>query len=411
LTSRNLHRLNARTVASLLKAGAKSGRHADGGGLYLSVGPGGGRRWVFLFRWHGRLREMGLGSAFDVSLQRARERAGEARALKAEGQNPLDTKRAAAEIPAFGPFALEMVEEWRPDWRNPKHAAQWKSTLESGAAKLKLIPVDKVDTEDVLRVLKPIWAKTPETASRLRGRIARVLDAAAAKGFREGENPARWKGHLDHLLPKPPKLSRGHHPAMSYADVPEFFRALKAREGMGARALEFLIYTAARSGEVRGATWAEMDLENNLWIVPGERMKAGKAHRVPLTDESVAVLKAVQPASGGKPDAIVFPGTHCKPLSDMSISAVLRRMGYASQQASVHGFRSSFRDWAGEVSTFPREVAEAALAHMVGNEVERAYRRGDALQKRRKLMQAWAGYLEAGAAPSGDVVTLRRGVG
>ena len=306
MASRNLYRLNARAVASLLKADAKPGRHADGGGLYLSVGQGGARRWVFLYRWHGRLREMGLGSAFDVPLMRARERAGEARALKAEGRNPLDVKRATAEVPEFGRFALQMVEEWRSQWRNPKHAAQWKSTLKDGAAKLKAIPVDKVDTEDVLRVLKPIWTKTPETASRLRGRIARVLDAAAAKGLREGENPARWKGHLDHLLPKPPKLARGHHPAMPYADVPEFCHALKAREGMGARALEFLIHTAARSGEVRGATWAEMDLENKLWTVPGERMKAGKPHRVPLTDEAVAVLKAVRPASGGEASAVIF---------------------------------------------------------------------------------------------------------
>lgn len=391
--SRMLNKMSARTVAALMREDAKPGRHGDGGGLYLSVGPGGARRWVYLFRWRGKLKEMGLGSARAVSLAKARERAADARGKVAEGVNPIAAKRASTAIPEFGAFAAEVVESLAPQWRNPKHREQWKATLENDAAALAHISVDRIETEDVLGVLKPIWSNKPETASRLRGRIERVLDAAKAKGYRDGENPARWKGHLANLLPARQKLTRGHHPAMPYADMPEFMDALKKRKGVSARALEFLILTAARSGEVRGARWSEMDLQKQVWTVPAERMKAGKEHRVPLTAEAVAILEAIKPLTGGAPEALVFPGTKGKALSDMSLAAVLRRMKIPASKASVHGFRSTFRDWAGEASTFPRELAEAALAHAVGDAVERAYRRGDALEKRRRMMEAWAAHL------------------
>lgn len=388
--SRMLKKMSARTVAALMRKEAKPGRHGDGGGLYLSVGPGGARRWVFLFRWRGKLKEMGLGSARDVPLARAREKAEDARAKVADGVNPITARRAAAAIPEFGVFAAEVVESLAPQWRNPKHREQWKSTLQNDAAALAHIRIDLVETEDVLGVLTPIWSEKPETASRLRGRIERVLDAAKAKGYRDGENPARWKGHLANLLPARQKLTRGHHPAMPYTEMPEFFAELRKREGISTRALEFLILTAARSGEVRGARWSEFDLRKQIWTVPAERMKAGKAHRVPLTAEAIAIVSRLKPLSNGDPHALVFPGMKGKPLSDMSLSAVLRRMKIPASKASVHGFRSSFRDWAGEISTFPRELAEAALAHAVGDAVERAYRRGDAIEKRRRMMKAWS---------------------
>lgn len=403
-----LNKMSARTVATLMREDAKPGRHGDGGGLYLSVGPGGARRWVFLFRWRGKLKEMGLGSARSVSLAKARERAAGARETVAEGVNPIAARRASAAIPEFGAFAVEVVESLAPQWRNPKHREQWKATLANDAAALSHMSLDRIETEDVLGVLKPIWSDKPETASRLRGRIERVLDAAKAKGYRDGENPARWKGHLANLLPARQKLTRGHHPAMPYAEAPEFCDALKKREGVSARALEFLILTAARSGEVRGARWSEMDLQKQIWTVPADRMKAGKAHRVPLTAEAVAILEAIKPLTGGEPDALVFPGTKGKPLSDMSLAAVLRRMKIPASKASVHGFRSSFRDWAGEASTFPRELAEAALAHAVGDAVERAYRRGDALEKRRRMMEAWASQLVRAPA---QIITISGGVG
>lgn len=389
--ARQLNRLSARAVATL----AKPGRHADGGGLYLSVGPGEARRWVFLFRWRGRLREMGLGGLSSVPLAKARVRAADARALVADGINPLDAKRASEAVPTFGEMADAVVTALGPQWRNEKHRAQWSATLTTDAASLRPIRVDRVETVDVLATLKPIWSEKPETASRLRGRIERVLDAAKAKGFREGENPARWRGHLDHLLPKRQKLTRGHHAALPFADVPAFVADLRERNATAALALEFLILTAARSGEVRGATWAEIDATAKVWTVPASRMKAGRVHRVPLSASALAVLEKVRVLSGGKPDATVFPGL--KPgsnLSDAAFNALLIRMGIDRAKVTPHGFRSSFRDWAGEASTFPRELAEAALAHVVGDQTERAYRRGDALEKRRKLMDAWAAFCE-----------------
>lgn len=389
---RQLNRLSARKVATL----DLPGRHADGGGLYLSISKDGRRRWVFLYRRGKRLREMGLGSPRDVPLARAREKAARARELVADGRDPLAEKRVTQEAKTFKTLADEYIAAMEPQWRNEKHAAQWAMTLREYAAPLRALPVAAIGTDDVLTVLRPIWATKPETASRLRGRIERVLDAGKAQGLRTGENPARWRGHLDHLLPKRQKLSRGHHSAMAYAEVPDFLVRLRASSGIAARALEFTILTAARSGETLGATWPEVDLSTKVWTVPPVRMKAGREHRVPLCGRTMAILAEMK-ALGLENNPFVFPGQRAgKGLSVMALEMVLRR---AKLEATPHGFRSAFRDWVGEETAFPREVAEAALAHLVGDEVERAYRRGDALEKRRALMEAWAAYLGRGGVP------------
>lgn len=398
--SRTLNRLKSRQVETL-----GPGRHADGGGLYLDRDENGRSRWVFMWTRNGKRREMGLGPANKdgVSLGKAREAAAAARQALLDGSDPIEArdaaKRTPAPVPNFGEMADELVKALGSQWRNPKHRAQWSMTLKVYAKPLRSLPVNRIDTEAVLEVLKPIWLAKPETASRLRGRIERVLDAAKAKGHRNGENPARWRGHLDHLLPKRQKLTRGHHEALAYADLPGFVGELRGREGVAALALEFLILTAARSGEVRGAKWSEVDLKAKVWTVPASRMKAGREHRVPLSARAVEILEHVQPLATGKPDkAYVFPGPAAtKPLSENAFGALLKRM---KVEVTAHGFRSTFRDWAGEVSTFPREVAEAALAHVVGDATERAYRRGDALEKRRRLMDAWAGYSAPRAAGS-----------
>ena len=334
--ARKINRLNARAVATL----AEHGRHADGGGLYLSISPNGGRRWVFLFRWHGKPTEIGFGSARDVTLARARELASQARAKLAEGINPKDARKPP-EGATFGECADRLIEAMRPSWRNGKHVAQWEMTLRDYAAPLRRLPVDKIATDDVLSVLKPIWNEKPETASRLRGRIERVLDAAKAQGLRNSENPARWRGHLDQLLPKRQRLTRGHHAAMDYADVPAFVAKLQARQATAALALEFAVLTAARSGEVLGARWAELDLDRAVWIVPPARMKAGREHRVPLSMQALRIVTAMHEASNGD---FVFPGQKSgTPLSVMALEMVLRRMKI--EDATVHGFRSAFSDW------------------------------------------------------------------
>lgn len=383
------------------------GRHADGAGLYLIVDAGGAKRWAFIYRWKepgtpgvGRLREMGLGSYLAVSLASAREEASKARAQIAKGIDPITARKADRAIPTFGDFADQVVEDFSPQWRNPKHRAQWKSTLTNDAAQLRSLAVDTVTTDQVLKVLKPIWLTKPETASRLRGRIERVLDAARAKGYRSGENPARWRGHLDNLLPKRQTLSRGHHEAMPYEDVPKFMAALRGREGFSARALEFVVLTAARSGEVRGAQWKEINLKAKVWTVPAARMKTAREHRVALSEAAVKLLEAVRDV---RCNDFVFPGNSADGgLSVMAMEMVLRRM---KVDVTVHGFRSSFRDWVGEETSFPSDIAEAALSHRVGDAVERAYRRGDALEKRRKLMEAWANFCDG---RQGKVVRLER---
>lgn len=416
-----INRLTARTVQTI----SESGRHADGNGLYLVVdkagadGKGGAKRWVYLFREGKRLREMGLGGLASVSLAEARVAAEAARKARGSGQDPIAQRRAGANMPlveTFGHFADELVTALAPGFRNAKHIAQWRMTLsiekdeagdwvDSGyCTALRPKALDKITTEDVLGVLRPIWQTKPETASRVRGRIERVLDAAKAKGLRSGENPAAWRGHLANLLPKRKKLSRGHHAALAYSDVPSFMAELRGRSALAARALEFTVYTAARSGETLGARWSEIDRENWVWTVPANRMKAGRIHRVPLSGPAQALLKSLA-AAGAEAEAFVFPGNKKdRPLSVMSMEMVLRRM---KRVVTVHGFRSSFRDWCFEESAFPSEIAEAALAHVTGDATERAYRRGDALKKRGELMDAWAGFCSSPAtktkAPEGDL--------
>lgn len=405
-----INKLSAKAVEAL----SKPGRHSDGGGLYLKVLPDGRRQWVFMYRWQGKQKEMGLGAFLPVNatkgqryefvtLAEARQKATDARAAIAQGVDPMQARNKASGVPLFGEFADALIDDLASGFRNEKHLAQWRMTLGDTYCKtIRNKPVDQITTADVLEVLKPVWQKKAETASRIRGRIERVLNAAKAKGYRSGENPAAWRGHLANLLPKRQKLQRGHHAAMPFEDVPAFLAGLRDRPATAARALEITILTAARSGEVYGATWSEIDLKAQVWTVPAARMKAGRDHRVPLTPRAVAILEEMKKL-GSEPDAYVFPGQkRDRPLSNMAMDMILRRMEVA---VTVHGFRSSFRDWAGEVSAFPREVAEAALAHVVGDETERAYRRGDALAKRRKMMEAWANYCE----PKGkNVVAFKR---
>ena len=366
------------------------GRHADGGGLYLVIDKSDSRRWVFLFTLAGRRREMGLGSVRALPLPQARAKAQEAREQVAAGIDPIEARARptiAPVRPTFGEIATAYMADREAYWKNPKHRQQWRNTLEKGAASLWAMRVDEIATDHVMAVLRPIWSAKPETARRIRGRVERILDAARASGHRSAENPARWRGHLDVLLPRPAILTRGHHAAMPYKDVPAFIVALRARHAVSARALEFLILTAARSGEVRKMTWGEVDLDDGLWMVPADRMKAKRPHRVPLTREAVACLP-----DPGAPADLIWPGPRSgKPQSDMVFTALLKRMGMGAFTA--HGFRSAFRDWAADETDHPREVAEAALAHLVGDATERAYRRGDALAKRRHLLTDWSAFV------------------
>lgn len=392
----SLCKLSAKQVENL-KA---PGRYSDGGNLYLLITPSGAKRWLFLYRWRGRLREMGLGGVTKVSLAKAREKAAEARQSLGEGKDPLDEKRALEAIPTFGEMADQYIADHAPNWRSAKHKAQWAMTLTEYAAPIRPMRVDAITTEDVLRVLRPLWQSRPETASRLRGRIEAVLDAARARGFRSDQNPAVWKGHLSHLLGRQQKLNRGHHAAMPFAEVPGFMSMLRANDCISARALEFAILTAARTGEAIGATWSEIDLAARVWSIPAGRMKAGRPHRVPLSDDAATLLEKLGP---GSPEAFLFPGGRARPLSNMAMQMLLRGM---QPGFTVHGFRSTFRDWAGEATSFPREVAELALAHVVGDQTEQAYRRGDALERRREMMEAWARF--CGAPTGANVVLLLR---
>lgn len=388
----SINRLSARTVSSL----KVPGKYADGAGLYLEIDPGLAKRWTFIFQWHGQRKQMGLGSVSTVSLAEAREQALAARKMIQANVNPIEARKADREGKTFGDVADQVLASLLPSMSNPKHRAQWETALKKSAAPLRSKRVDEITTEDVLSVLRPVWTRTPETASRLRGRIERVLDAAKAKGLRKGENPARWRGHLDVLLPRRRTLVRGHHSAMSYEGLPQFMAALRSRQAVAARALELTILTGARTGETLGMRWSEVDEAEAVWNVPAERMKARVAHRVPLTPTALAVLEKVRPLKGKKADALVFPGQRAVQLSQMSMMMLMRRMG--QDAFTVHGFRSTFRDWAGDCTNFARELIEASLAHAVGNAVERAYRRSDAFAKRRRLMEAWSGYCSRVAA-------------
>jgi integrase len=378
----------------------RTGLHAVGGaaGLGLKVMPSGSRAWVLRTVVAGKRREYGLGGFPTVTLASARERAKAMLDQLFEGIDPAVTKMQAKSALAaqraravnFKTLAEQYISQHEASWKNAKHAAQWASTLETYVYSVcgHMVAAD-IDTATVLRVLEPIWKEKTETASRLRGRIEAVLDYAAAKGLREGPNPARWKGNLALTLPAKRKISPvEHHPAIPVQDMPKFFKSLQQREGTAARALEFLVLTAARSGEVRGAYWSEIDLAKKIWTVPAERMKAKREHRVPLSTQAITLLKSLPSKRLG---GLVFPGSRATmKLSDMALTALMRRMEVA---AVPHGLRSSFRDWVGEETSFPREVAEMALAHTVGNAVEAAYRRGDLFEKRRAMMEDWATYL------------------
>jgi integrase len=366
----------------------KPGRHSDGGGLYLNVSATGAKSWLFMWVKNGKRWEMGLGPYPAISLKSARERAGNCRNQVAEGLNPI-VERDRQVGKTFGECADEYISTMERNWRNEKHRQQWRMTLDVYCKGIRSRSVAEIDTGDVLAVLTPLWSDKNETASRLRGRIENVLDYARSKGWRTGENPARWRGHLKNVLPARTKLSRGHHAAMRYQDVPDFMARLREREALAARALELLILTAARSSEVLGAKWSEVDLETALWTVPANRMKAAEEHVVPLSKDALRLLKDLNEV---KVSEYIFPGQKTdKPLSAMSMQMALRRMQVAN--ATPHGFRSAFRDWCGDETSFPREIAEAALAHKVGSAVEQAYRRGKAVEKRRALMEAWASYL------------------
>ncbi|MEM7776349.1 MAG: integrase arm-type DNA-binding domain-containing protein [Pseudomonadota bacterium] len=371
---------------------AKPGRYTDGKGLMLLVKPSGARSWVLRYQLDGRRRDMGLGPYPEVTLAAAREKALRARRQLVDGIDPLTVE--PARVMTFRAAADELIESKQPGWRNPKHAKQWPSTLNKHVyPMIGELSVDAITTEHVLSVLRPIWTKNTETASRVRQRIEAVIDYAASKGMRDGPNPARWRGHLQNILPKPSSVRAvRHHPAMDWRDLPEFMVELADRDGVSARALSFLILTAARSGEVRGMRWGEIDRKAKVWTVPADRMKAGKEHRVPLSDEAIAVLGAAD-----ERDQLVFPtpSDANRALSDMALTSVLRKMGQT--EITVHGFRSTFRDWAGETTSFPREVIEAALAHRLKDKAEAAYARGDLFNKRCELMEAWSRFAEANA--------------
>ena len=341
---------------------------------------------------------MGLGATHTIGLAEAREKARECRRLRLDGIDPIEARKAArsrarlaaATATTFKDCAERYIASHQAGWRSRVHAAQWPSTLGRYVYPVfGLVPVQAVDVGLVLKVLEPIWTAKPETASRVRGRIESVLDWATARGFRQGENPARWRGHLENLLPKKTKLRRiEHHAALPYAELSKFMAELRRQEGIAAKAFEFAILTVARTGEVIGARWSEIDLERRLWVIPAERMKAGKEHRVPLSEASASILETMQKVREGD---YVFPGGKARrPLSNMAFLMLLRRIGRGDLTA--HGFRSTFSDWCSERTNFPAEVREMALAHMVGDKVEAAYRRGDLFQKRRQVMDAWARY-------------------
>lgn len=386
--------LTARAVQTM-KA---PGYFADGGGLYVQATAGGSKSWIFRYQIAGRRREMGLGSAALVSLADARAKALELRRTVASGVDPLEARKAeaaaavvaAANAVTFRDCALIYIETMRPGWSNAKHAEQWTSTMTTYVYPVfGDVPVSLIDTPLVLKVLEPIWTEKTETASRVRGRIESILDYAKVRGYRTGENPARWQGHLALILPgKGDVAPVEHHAALPYEDVPEFWRRLTVQDGMGARALELAVLTATRSGEVLGARWAEIDLTGRTWTIPGERMKAGQEHRVPLTAAAVALLRRMQSVSDS---ALVFRGKDKnKPLSNMAMNMVVRRM---KVDATPHGFRSTFRTWAAEKTNYQHEVCEAALAHTVGDKVVMAYQRGDLFEKRRALMDDWSAFV------------------
>ena len=407
---------------------AARGRYGDGNGLYLLVRSAEARFWLFRYTIQGRLREMGLGRAgadlAAVPLAEAQVKAAELHRLVRSGVDPLQRReieaaasRAAEQASAIRSITLRAVADFflaahEAGWRNAKHAQQWRNTLVCYAFPVVGdLPVADVETAHVLSVLEPVWQAKPETASRLRQRMEAVLDYAKVRGWRTGDNPARWRGHLDHLLPSRGKLAPvEHHAALPWTEIGDFLSKLREQSGIAARALEFVILTAARSGEALGITWNEIDMRAGVWTVPPARMKAAREHRVPLSDAALAVLRSMaELRMSDDPAAYVFPGARKgKPLSIMAMAMVLRRMKRGD--LTVHGFRSTFRDWAAEATGYAREVAEAALAHTLANKVEAAYRRGDLFEKRRRLMNEWATFCSRPMAAGAEVVSVRAAI-
>lgn len=386
-----IEKLSAMKVTRL----SKPGYFGDGGGLYLQVSAKGSKSWIFRYERLGRERQMGLGPLHTVSLVEARERARQARLSLVAGVDPIDKRNTEmatvrseqARDLDFDACAKQYIEAHEAGWKNPKHRQQWENTLRTHASPhIGKMHVRRIDTPLILKVLEPIWRTKTETASRIRERIERILSWAAVRGYREGDNPARWRGHLDEMLPKPTKLKKvKHHSALPFAEVADFCAAIRKQPGISAKAMEFAILTACRTSEVLGARWDEVDFEGQVWTIPAERMKANRPHRVPLVTAMLTILKAQE----GMDTAFVFPGVKLgKPLSNMGMLTLLRRMN--RDDITVHGFRSTFRDWAAEKTNYPREVAEMALAHTVGNAVENAYRRSDLFEKRRLLMSEWS---------------------
>jgi integrase len=413
----------ARTIGKLtalkVDKARQAGMYGDGGGLWLRITPDGAKNWVFRYMLNGRPRWMGMGPLHTINLAEARKRAAEHRLRRHDGIDPIEARRAerlqarldAAKAVTFKECAEAYIKTHRAGWRNGKHAAQWGATLGTYAEPvIGKLSVQAIDTALVLKVLEPIWTTKPETAGRVRGRIEAILDWAKARGYRASENPARWRGHLDKLLPARGKVRRvEHHAAMPYAALPAFLIELRAQEGIAARALEFAILTAARTGETIGARWSELDLLDKTWTVPAERMKARREHRVPLSARALAILEEMQrlrPAGDG--DGYVFPGGKAgHPLSNMAFLMLLRRMAHADLTA--HGFRATFKTWASERTSFQNEIVEASLAHVIGSKVEQAYRRGDMFDKRRRLMQQWATFCTTSAQqPQTNVASLRQ---
>ncbi len=403
-----------RHVDRLSATGLKSkgiGLHHDGRGLYLQV-KNGGRSWVFRYMLSGKSRYMGLGPYPGVTLAEARREAGACRKLLLGGTDPIEARQQhrqasrlqAAQSVTFEFCAKRYIEDHSAGWRNAKHAEQWSSTLETYAYPVfGSLPIQAIDTGLVTKVLGPIWRDKTETATRVRQRMEAVLDWATAHGHRSGDNPARWRGHLDKLFPKRSRVQRvDHHDALPYSELPAFFAELSKRKTISAKALAFTILTAARSGEVRGAVLAE--ITGTVWTVPGERTKSGREHRVPLSDAALNILRSLDYLSD-EGDALLFPGLRGKPLSDATMRKYLQQdMG--KPRLTVHGFRSTFRDWAAECTNFPREIAEAALAHVLRDKTEAAYQRGDMLERRRMLMEAWARFCTSGATSARKVLPL-----
>jgi integrase len=426
----------AKDLAAARKPGAapyaeRSKLIHDGGGLYLVIDKRGpSASWVFRYMIDRRARTLGIGPFPTIGLADARDEADKARRSLKLRQDPLDARvaqkaakeagraaarEAAAKAMTFKRAAESYIKSHRDGWRNAKHADQWTSTLETYAYPIiGDLPVSAIDVGLVMRVLEQdvpaggkaparLWIAKPETASRLRGRLEAVLGWATARGLRDGDNPAVWKGRLQHQLPARGKVKRvEHHAALPYAEMAKFMVELQQQEGTSARALEFAILTAARTGEVLGAQWGEMDEGGKVWVIPAARMKGGREHRVPLSERALEIIAAVKPSEAA-PDAYVFPGAKAgRPLSNMALLMLMRRMG--REDLTAHGFRSSFRDWGSETTHYPAEVLEMALAHAVGDKVEAAYRRGDLFERRRAVMTAWAKWCAEGP-PAGDNVT------